>query len=71
MEQKEKALELVARFDYLDVTSGMKYQDSKICAIICVEEQIKLYEEIMGRGFMKTNAIGLELSELKNEIEKL
>ena len=78
MTPKEKALELVARFDYLDITSGMKYQDSKICALICVEEILKnLKQDLEVSKDLHSHANGLVAGnifiwqQVKTEIEKL
>jgi len=73
MTPKEKAKELVNKFD---LPSGLMSIERKQCAIIAVDEQIKLIESMpnkLASTYTKEiiSVIILELKEVKNEIEKL
>ena len=70
MNPEEKAKELVDKFSYPH-TYITASNIAKQCALICVDEQINLYEYLMGLGLLKDNSVGLELVEVKQEIEKL
>ena len=74
MTPKEKAKELYHKyadeFNFDDTYRGYREQ-SKQCALIAVDEQIKLYNEMNQLGLLKDNSIGFELLEVKQEIEKL
>ena len=80
MKAKEKAKELISSFlefahtiecATIEETERMEIENAKQCALICVEEEIALYNELMSLGLLKENSIGLELAELKQEIERL
>jgi hypothetical protein len=67
MTPKDKASELFK--SYLNIGMGDGW--AKQCALIAIHEQIKLYNEMNQLGLLKDNSIGLELLEVKQEIEKL
>ena len=75
MTPKEKAEELFGKFA-MYLRANLMYdeeanEDAKQCALIAVDEQIKLYNEMNQLGLLKDNSIGFELLEVKQEIEKL
>jgi hypothetical protein len=67
MTPKEKALDLYNT--YFDYTNGD--YNCKQCALIAVNEQISLYNELNQLGLLKDNSVGFELAKLKEEINKL
>jgi len=44
-------------------------QYAKECALIAVEEKIKLYNELNSLGLLLPNSVGFELVELKKQIQ--
>jgi len=64
----EKAQQLVDKY-YMFNHIGNRHAVK--CALIAVDEMIKLYNEMNELGLLKENSIGFELVELKQEIEKL
>jgi hypothetical protein len=64
----EKAKQLVDKY-YMFNHIGNRHAVK--CALIAVDEMIKLYNEMNELGLLKENSIGFELVELKQEIEKL
>jgi hypothetical protein len=79
MTPKDKVQELINKFIKptikWDPINGVGYYNdiiaAKECALIAVDEQIKLYNEMNQLGLLKDNSIGLELLEVKQEINKL
>lgn len=77
MTPKEKAEELIGKCydtfvnDEDEHYTGTAWRLSKQCALIAVNEQISLYNELNQLGLIKENSIGFELAELKDEINKL
>jgi hypothetical protein len=51
------------------VNSNIKY--AKQCALKALEYQMNLYNEMNELGLLKENSIGLELAQVKEEIEKI
>ena len=70
MTPKEKAEKLVQQYIYR-TTGYVNINDAKQCALIAVDEKIKLYNELNEYGLLHPNSIGLELHEIKTEIEKI
>ena len=76
MTTKEKALELVEKFQSGYVINGFSYQlqndeeDAKQCALIAVDEIIKEYSTLPHFGELYLENIEY-LEEVKQEIEKL
>lgn len=74
MTPKEKAEELVDKY-YVTIVSflndRMKNENAKKCALIAIDETIKMYDNLNELGLLQPNSIGLELHEIKTEIEKL
>jgi hypothetical protein len=68
MTATEKAQQLVNKY-YMFNHIGNRHAVK--CALIAVDEMIKLYNEMNELGLLKENSIGFELVELKQEIEKL
>jgi hypothetical protein len=68
MTATEKAQQLVDKY-YMFNHIGNRHAVK--CALIAVDEMIKLYNEMNELGLLKENSIGFELVELKQEIEKL
>jgi len=63
MTQKEKAEELVFKYDFLQaVIEGFSFYDAKQCALIAVDEILKV---------IHTNMEDKHWQEVKQEIEKL
>jgi hypothetical protein len=71
MTPKEKADELVTKYRRCLPMNLTTMLDAKNCALIAVDEQISLYNELNQLGLLKDNSIGFELAELKEEINKL
>ena len=70
MTSKEKAQKLVDI--YLLKGYGVIHESfAKQCALITVDEMIKMYNEMNENGFLKPNSVGFILNDLKTEIEKL
>ena len=65
---KEKAIELVDRFKWKGDVARMSLDNSKQCALICVDEMIK-ERQILNNDFDRDRII--ELKEVKQEINKL
>lgn len=68
MTPKEHAQKLVEKF-YIFNHIGNRH--AVMCALKTVDEMIGLYNRLNELGLLKENTIGLELAELKQEIEKL
>ena len=68
---KEKAQELFDRFNSPDRTNYPYIHNAQQCSLIAVDEIIKMYNQMNAQGLLKPNAIGFELIEIKEEIEKL
>jgi len=68
MTQKEKAIELVQKFNY-DNKHFLMY-DVKQCALICVDEMLKPIF-LGGKRYDRTLVEILFLQEVKQEIKKL
>ena len=66
MTAKEKAIELVDRFQWKGDVARMSLDNSKQCALICVDEKIGNYEEKY--KYCKSKQF---LEEVKQEINKL
>jgi hypothetical protein len=75
MTPKEKALNLIDRFEnysFMDIEKRLSsFSSAKQCALIAVDEQISLYNELNQLGLLKDNSVGFELAKLKEEINKL
>ena len=74
MTPKQKAEELVEKFrlNVLDYeNNGLNSFKAKQCALIAVDEIIKMYNELNVNGFLKPNSIGFILNEIKQETENL
>ena len=74
MTPKEKAKELYNKF--YNTSSHPHHVESrknnaKQCALIAVDEMIKMYNEMNENGFLKPNSVGFILNDVKNETEKL
>jgi hypothetical protein len=67
MTPKEKAFELIELFTF----NCRECDNSKISALITINEMIKMYNEMNVNGFLKPNSVGFILNDVKNEIEKL
>jgi hypothetical protein len=68
MTPKEKALELVDKYDFLQaVVEGFNFYDSKQCALIAVNEMTKYNPNIYHNDMVKEKY----WQEVKQEIEKL
>ena len=66
MNQKEKARELVERFEKFYV---LNHQEAKQCALICCDEIIKALED--NHDYTKCYIEFVYWQEVKKEIEKL
>ena len=73
MTPKEKADQLFGRFA-MYLRANLMYdeeanEDAKQCALIAINSQIELYNELNRLGLLKDNSMGLELLEIRYEIE--
>ncbi len=68
MNTKQKAAILV--LSYLGIVSN-NMSTAKQCALVAINEQIKLYNEFNILGWLPPNSVGFELAEIKAEIEKI
>lgn len=79
MTPKEKVLNLIENsYDIIPddgtillLGKDKAFEIAKKCALIAVDEKIKLYNELNEYGLLLPNSFGLELHEIKTEIEKL
>ena len=75
IDPQDKAQKLVAHYEAIckDFTRELRLPHSfaKVCALITVDAQIELYNELMFLGLLEPNAIGIELVQVKQEIQKL
>lgn len=69
MTPKEKAAELIVNYQLK--CKSLNYDEAKQCALIAVDEIIKMYNELNVNGFLKPNSIGFILNEIKQETENL
>jgi hypothetical protein len=67
MKPKEKAAELILM--YMAIT--VKLDLAKKCALATIDKQIELYNELNSLGVLQPNSVGIELFEIKQEIENL
>jgi len=75
MTPKEKADELFGKYA-MYLRANLMYdeeanEDAKQCALIAVDEMIKMYNQMNAQGLLKPNAIGFELMEIKDEVMAL
>ena len=84
MTPKEKAKELVDKYlnasfnckdcdmPYCDMKCTiLNIREAKQCALIVVDEMMKMYNQMSAQGLLKSNAIGFELMEIKDEVMAL
>ncbi len=72
MEAKKKAQDLIDKFDYPNIPTGLMSVERKQCALICINEQIDYIEnEMIGFDYNIRKVYIEELNEIKQEIEKL
>jgi hypothetical protein len=80
MTPKEKAINLLEQFRDVQwieenrETIKVKWlqgDEAKQCALIAVDEMIKMYNEMNVNGFLKPNSVGFILNDVKKEIENL
>ena len=67
MKSKEKAAELILTYMAIVV----KQDIAKKCALAAIDKQIELYNELNSLGILQPNSVGIELFEIKKEIENL
>ena len=70
-EKKEKAEILYRKIEDSMYLAQYTSDAAKQCALIAIDEKIKLYDELNEYGLLLPNSIGFELHEIKTEIEKL
>lgn len=74
MTPQDKAEEIFNQYAnviYDRALTVVQYEICKQCALITVDEMIKMYNEMNENGFLKPNSVGFILNDVKNEIEKL
>jgi hypothetical protein len=75
MTPHEKAKDIYQKmFDNMphpNETNALVLLITKQCALIAVDEMIKMYNEMNVNGFLKPNSVGFILNDVKNEIENL
>lgn len=74
MTPKEKAFEIYWKYYKIFHIEPFRVNISfyaQQCALIAVDEMIKMYNEMNENGFLKPNSVGFILNDVKNEIEKL
>ena len=67
MKPKEKAAEIILRYMAIVVKQNI----AKQCALAAIDKQIELYNELNSLGILQPNSVGIELFEIKKEIENL
>ena len=67
MTPKQKAAHLILRYMAIVV----KQDIAKKCALAAIDKQIELYNELNSLGILQPNSVGIELFEIKKEIENL
>lgn len=71
MTPKEKAKDLFDKMVVYHWTDVCDYEGAKLCALIAVEEMIKMLKELESEGFLKPNSAILIIQEVEKEINNL